>query len=118
MPAIAEPRLANPVPPAAEPVKGGPAPFESWGRYPTYEAELRNLHWQGDVPRALGGAHGGTLPVGMGRSYGDVCLLQDGTLLKTTGMNRLLSFDPGTGLLTAEAGITLAQILDLTVPRG
>ncbi len=58
------------------------------------------------------------LPVGMGRSYGDVCLLKDGTLLQTTGMNRLLAFDPATGLLTAEAGITLAQILDFAVPRG
>ena len=58
------------------------------------------------------------LPVGMGRSYGDVCLLKDGTLLQTTGMNRLLAFDPATGVLTAEAGITLAQILDFAVPRG
>ena len=31
---------------------------------------------------------------------------------------RLLDFDPATGLLTAEAGITLAQILDFAVPRG
>jgi FAD/FMN-containing dehydrogenase len=54
----------------------------------------------------------------MGRSYGDVCLLKDGNLLLTTGMNRLLDFDPETGLLTAEAGITLAQILDFAVPRG
>ena len=56
--------------------------------------------------------------VGMGRSYGDVCLLKDGTLVQTTSMNRLLDFDPATGLLTAEAGITLAQILDFAVPRG
>ncbi len=54
----------------------------------------------------------------MGRSYGDVCLLKDGNLLVTTGMNRLIDFDPETGLLTAEAGITLAQILDFAVPRG
>jgi FAD/FMN-containing dehydrogenase len=64
------------------------------------------------------GVHTGALPVGMGRSYGDVCLLKDGTLLPTTGMDRLLSFDEETGLLTAEAGITLAQILDFAVPRG
>ena len=54
----------------------------------------------------------------MGRSYGDVCLLKDGNLLLTTGMNRLINFDAETGLLTAEAGITLAQILDFAVPRG
>ncbi len=121
MPATAESRLANPVPPAAEPSTKRSAPsdaFESWGRYPVYEAEVHNLHWQSDFPRAIAGVHHGALPVGMGRSYGDVCLLKDGTLLKTTGMNRLLNFDAETGLLTAEAGVTLAQILDFSVPRG
>ena len=93
-------------------------PFESWGRYPAYDARVVPLHWQTDFPRALDGAHSGALPVGMGRSYGDVCLLKDGTLLETTQMSRLLAFDPATGLLTAEAGITLAQILDFAVPRG
>ncbi len=93
-------------------------PFESWGRYPSYDATLKPLHWQGDFPAALAGAHSGALPVGMGRSYGDVCLLKEGTLLPTTAMNRLLDFDLATGVLTAEAGITLAQILDFAVPRG
>ncbi len=96
----------------------GPAPFESWGRYPTYGANMIPLHWQSDFPSVTNGLHNGALPVGMGRSYGDVCLLEDGNLLLTTGMNRLIDFDPETGLLTAEAGITLAQILDFAVPRG
>jgi FAD/FMN-containing dehydrogenase len=92
--------------------------FESWGRYPSYSGKILPLHWQGDFPRVVEGIHNGALPVGMGRSYGDVCLLKDGNLLVTTGMNRLLDFDPHTGLLTAEAGMTLAQILDFAVPRG
>ena len=94
------------------------APFESWGRYPGYQARLIPLHWQNDFPTAAANLHNGALPVGMGRSYGDSCLLEDGNLLVTTGMNRLLSFDPATGLLTAESGITLAQILDFAVPLG
>lgn len=92
--------------------------FESWGRYPEYNAEVRDLHWQTDFPRVAEGVHHGVLPVGMGRSYGDVCLLNEGTLLRTTSMDRLLAFDAATGLLTAEAGVTLAQILDFAVPRG
>ena len=95
-----------------------PAPFESWGRYPNYGARLIPLHWQSDFPAVAVNLPNGALPVGMGRSYGDVCLLKDGNLLVTTGMNRLIDFDPATGLLTAEAGITLAQILDFAVPRG
>ncbi|NYF79123.1 FAD-binding oxidoreductase [Granulicella arctica] len=93
-------------------------PFESWGRYPTYPARMIPLNWQTDFPAALAGLHNGALPVGMGRSYGDVCLLKGGNLLLTTGMDRLLHFDTETGILTAEAGVTLAQILDFAVPRG
>ncbi len=94
------------------------APFESWGRYPTYPANIVPLNWQTDYPSVATGVHNGALPVGMGRSYGDSCLLKDGNLLLTTGMNRLLHFDDQTGVLTAEAGATLAQILDFSVPRG
>ncbi len=114
MPSAVETPTTNAAPDTT-PVK---PPFESWGRYPVYDADVRSIHWQDQFPRVIDGVHHGALPVGMGRSYGDVCLLKDGTLVKTTGMNRLLGFDPATGVLTAEAGITLAQILDFAVPRG
>lgn len=94
------------------------APFESWGRYPLYRANLIPLHWQSDFPSITHNLHNGILPVGLGRSYGDVGLLKDGNLLVTTGMDRIIAFDSETGLLTAEAGISLAQILDFAVPRG
>ncbi len=98
-------------------------PFESWGRYPKYKARVIRLHWQSDFPSVLAssviaGITDSALPVGLGRSYGDVGLLKDGTLLQTTGMDRLLAFDPQTGILTAESGISLKQILDFSVPRG
>ncbi|MEO6922498.1 MAG: FAD-binding oxidoreductase, partial [Bryocella sp.] len=109
---MADPHIPDDAPPPATP------PFESWGRYPSYSANLVPLHWQIDYPRVIDGLSGGVLPVGMGRSYGDVCLLEDGNLLQTTAMNRLLSFDPATGILTAESGITLADVLDFAVPRG
>ena len=97
---------------------GAKPSFESWGRYPTYRANVIPLHWQTDFPAVTHGLHNGILPVGLGRSYGDVCLLKDGNLLATPAMNRLIDFDPDTGLLTAEAGMSLAQILDFAVPRG
>jgi FAD/FMN-containing dehydrogenase len=115
---IAEPEALAPPTSVAPSPATGPPQFESWGRYPKYGARVVPLHWQGDFPAVLAGTHDSALPVGMGRSYGDVCLLKDGTLLQTTGMNRLIAFDPATGILTAESGITLAQILDFAVPRG
>ena len=101
-----------------QPAKAALPAFESWGRYPKYNANVVPLNWQSDFPGVLSGLHGGALPVGLGRSYGDVCLLKDGNLLQTTGMDRLLGFDPTTGILTAEAGVSLAKILDFAVPRG
>jgi FAD/FMN-containing dehydrogenase len=113
-----EPGTTSRQPSEASPEPGFKPPFESWGRYPTYDAKIVPLNWQSDFPKLAGGMQNGALPVGMGRSYGDVCLLKGGNLLLTTGMDRILSFDAATGLLTAEAGMTLAQILDFAVPRG
>lgn len=58
------------------------------------------------------------LPYGQGRSYGDSCLNDGGLLLLTRTLNRFIEFDKQSGLLRCEAGVTLAEILDLTVPHG
>ncbi|HDZ10220.1 FAD-binding oxidoreductase [Pseudohongiella sp.] len=55
---------------------------------------------------------------GMGRSYGDICLNPDGWLWQTRGMNRFISFDQDTGLLSCEAGVILKEIQDCLAPRG
>jgi FAD/FMN-containing dehydrogenase len=91
--------------------------FESWGRYPKHPAELHPLFWKEDFPAPVA-PESKMLAVGMGRSYGDVCLLQHGILLQTPNLDRLISFDSQTGRLRCEAGVTLAQILDFAVPRG
>lgn len=91
--------------------------FESWGRYPRLQADIVPLHWTTDFPLASH-SNAPMLPVGVGRSYGDVCLLEGGTLLNSSGLSRLIAFNPETGLLRCEAGTTLAEILDFAVPRG
>lgn len=91
--------------------------FESWGRYPLIASDVHPLQWSSDF--ATGKLPSGDiLPVGAGRSYGDVCLLDHGTLLTTSGLDRLIDFNAQTGLLRCETGITLAQILDFCVPQG
>ncbi len=57
-------------------------------------------------------------PYGQGRSYGDVALNAGGCLVRTHKLNRLLSFNRSTGLLRAEAGTTLADVLEVAVPEG
>lgn len=57
------------------------------------------------------------LPVGNGMSFGDGCRNQLGTLVDSTRHNRILSFDPGTGVLVCEAGVTLNDILVRAIPH-
>lgn len=58
------------------------------------------------------------LPFGNGRSYGDVCLNATGSLWSTRGLDRFIRFDPTTGLLECEAGVTLKEVIELLLPRG
>lgn len=58
------------------------------------------------------------LPHGMGRSYGDSCLVSDGTLLDTTRFDAVLAFDRDHGILTCEPGLTFVDLLEIAVPAG
>jgi FAD/FMN-containing dehydrogenase len=58
------------------------------------------------------------LAYGLGRSYGDSCLLSGGVMIRIRGLNKLIQFDRENGLLRAEAGVTLSEILELVVPEG
>lgn len=94
------------------------ATVESWGRLPhPPPSEIIPLRWRHELPR-LDGMKAPVLAYGQGRSYGDVCLNAGGTLLTTGGLNRILAFDVETGLFRGEAGVTLADILAVSVPRG
>jgi len=88
---------------------------ESWGRYPRASQHIVALHRRDRLPDA---GTGTWLPRGNGRSYGDVCLNDGGTLLHSAGLDRFIAFDPASGVLRCEAGVQLHQILDLVVPQG
>jgi FAD/FMN-containing dehydrogenase len=92
---------------------------ESWGRLPRKNVpEARDLHWQSDFLRWVGKKGKPLLAYGLGRSYGDSCLNDDGVLLLTRGLDRFVRFDPVTGLIRCEAGVSLAEVLRLVLPRG
>lgn len=57
-------------------------------------------------------------PRGNGRSYGDVCLTDKGTLVGSHGLNKFITFNPETGILRAQSGVLLHEILELVVPQG
>ena len=89
----------------------------SWGRLGRWDHTVTVLS-----DRRRVGDHiqrgGPGLPHGMGRSYGDVCLNPGGTLWKTTGLDRFISFNEAAGRLVCEAGILLRDVQRLVMPRG
>lgn len=93
------------------------AAYRSWGRYPRLSpGRVLRLRWRDDVPFKRAPAP--FLAFGLGRSYGDACLNEGGTLLDTRGLDRFIALDADRGLLACEAGASLGEILDLVVPRG
>jgi FAD/FMN-containing dehydrogenase len=58
------------------------------------------------------------LAYGNGRSYGDSCQADSGTVVDMRGMNRILSFDRETGLMEAETGTLLCDIIAAAAPHG
>lgn len=90
----------------------------SWGR-------LRQARQHVSRPAFLDEARAaiskGSLPVlcyGKGRSYGDVCLNENGRLVVTDMLDRFIALDRERGVLRAEAGVTLDQLLRVVVPQG
>jgi FAD/FMN-containing dehydrogenase len=86
----------------------------SWGRWPRYQQQIIPV-----VDRFAALAQASPmLAFGNGRSYGDVCLNDGGTLLATHALNRFIEFDIGTGMLECEAGLLLSDIIKVTLPHG
>jgi len=91
--------------------------YESWGHYPkaTHRAVVTPSFRSVSITLDKGLSW---LPRGNGRSYGDVCLNPDNGLISSSGLQRLISFDPESGILHAESGVLLSEIIDLVVPVG
>lgn len=90
--------------------------YASWGRYPRIlqPEKVVPLAWRGQaLPK-----DGSLLCYGLGRSYGDSCRNSGGTLLDTTGLDRVIHFDRARGILRAEAGLSLDELLRIVVPHG
>lgn len=89
------------------------AVLSGWGRVPTVPGvEIRSENLE-QLTRNL------PLARGLGRAYGDAALPAPGdfAVAGTTLADRILAFDPGSGMLTVEAGVSLDDICRLFLPR-
>ena len=87
--------------------------LSGWGRYPLQTCELERPERYADLRSDAANL----IARGQGRSYGDAALNQNGRVLLTERVNRLLDFDVENGVLRAESGATLADILAVIVPK-
>ena len=93
----------------------------SWGRYPSYPQTAKPCHWRAEIRQALAdmaALHGTLLPFGNGRSYGDSCLAASDQVLHLRPLDRFIAANWETGLIRAEAGVTLDELLALAIPKG
>jgi FAD/FMN-containing dehydrogenase len=94
--------------------------FHSWGCYPNPKSlnqRVRPLTSKDQVDLSVS-VNETLLPYGNGRSYGDSCINNGGTLINARGLNRFIEFDSENGILRCEAGVLISEIIDFILPHG
>lgn len=90
-----------------------------WGRTPITPSAVYRPERRRGIDEILGASdYEQYLARGLGRSYGDTAVNEDGALIDMTRLNRFIGFDEETGVVHCEAGVSLAEIMEAFVPRG
>ncbi|WP_044562330.1 FAD-binding oxidoreductase [Azospirillum sp. B4] len=93
----------------------------SWGNLGPVDHDVETPGFRDEAAplmAALTTRVGTVLAHGLGRSYGDSALNGQGGLLITRRLDRCHAFDHADGVLRADAGLSLAELHAITVPRG
>jgi decaprenylphospho-beta-D-ribofuranose 2-oxidase len=110
-------RIPPPNRPSADP-KARRDVLAGWGRYPSAECELYRPEKFSELQAVVARNSTSLIPRGAGRAYGDAALNDHNRIVNLERMNRMLAFDADTAVLRAEAGVTIADIIDVFMPRG
>ena len=92
--------------------------IEPWGRVFKARHTVATPAVLSDAGAALAQSSRTTLALGCARSYGDVCLNGGNELVRMTALDRLIAADWASGIVRAEAGMTLDAMLRVAVPKG
>jgi FAD/FMN-containing dehydrogenase len=89
-----------------------------WGRYPVVDTLVVRPATLAAMAQDMADAASTDLLVrGNGRSYGDASL-NPRRVFDARGLDRLIDFDPHSGVLVCEAGVLLSEVIDAMLPRG
>lgn len=92
--------------------------LSGWGRYPLSESDVYRPDKFAELQAVVTADSTSLIARGAGRAYGDAALNDHHRVVDLTRLNRMLSFDATTGLLRCEAGVTIAELIDVFLPRG
>ena len=87
----------------------------SWGNYPVINSQSLKFSTLTQLKDTIS-THSDLIPRGNGRSYGDSALSKN--VVQVNPHDLFLDFDVDNGLLHVQAGVLLADIIKVFVPRG
>lgn len=87
----------------------------NWGKYPVTESNVLEDDSVAAISQFIQDADE-VIARGNGRCYGDSSLGPN--VVSTLKMNKLLDFDPATGILECQAGVLFEDLLNVFVPKG
>ncbi len=88
-----------------------------WGHAPVAECSAWRPEKLREIKDILDANNQPVIARGLGRSYGDASLQPSGVVC-TTRLNHFIEFDATQGILKAQAGVSLAEVMDITIPKG
>jgi decaprenylphospho-beta-D-ribofuranose 2-oxidase len=94
------------------------AMLAGWGRYPVAESDVYRPEKLAELAAIVRSNATPLVARGAGRAYGDAAINGGGRVVDIERLNRMLAFDPATGTLRAEAGVTISEIIDVFLPQG
>lgn len=92
--------------------------YHSFTNYPkVIHKDIIKVNWLNQIPD-LNFIEGNVLPYAYGKSYGDSCLNEGGTLIDTSGLGKFIEFDKHKGRIKCESGVTLDEVLSISLKEG
>src|SRR5580693_283835 len=110
---------------SSSPVPTRPVRLTGWGRVAPTRADLAAPASDAEAAALLRyltepptGKSGTAIPRGLGRSYNNAAQSAGGTVISTSRLNNIISLDPASGVVVAEAGVSLEQLMVAGLPHG
>ena len=110
---------------SSSPVPTRPVRLTGWGRLAPTRADLAApasdaeaaalLRYLAEPPASSSGT---AIPRGLGRSYNNAAQSAGGIVISTGRLNNIVSLDPAAGIVVAEAGVSLEQLMVAGLPHG